>query len=224
MFVTKWFRSTWKMFLFAHAIPVILFQRKEFLENPRMVIKKILIKFLRSQAFVLSHAAMCQVLLCKCKTWGSLHKPHIMTPGPMTLTMLLFTTTIFFEAPSRIEETMLWVMPRFWEQSWNQLNKLFYQNTKKNLPTIPGFYSIIYALSIASLCGVYNLIKKSLKSKYLLVAAKMVGDEPARQKGPKENDTAKTNPFLQDTKSINVENSNQQMSRIYYPFTNNIFR
>ena len=67
---------------------------------------------------------------------------------------------------------------------------------------------------------------ETFEGKYLTIGEKMVGDDKPRQKGPKENEPAKKNPFLQDCKSINSENSSQQMSRIYYPFTNtnNIFR
>lgn len=196
MLIAKWFKSTWKLFLLAHALPVIFFQRKEFMENPRRVIKRVLIKFLRSQAFILSHAKMCQVLLCNTRNYCNQQMPL----APLAVVMFMFTGTIFFEAPGKIEETMLWVMPRCWEQAWNFANKLFYQSTKKKLPTIPGFQYILFGLSIASLCCVYNANKKSLKGKYLAIAQRMIADEPVGQKTYKKSEKLEKekNPFLQD--------------------------
>jgi len=109
---------------------------------------------------------MTKLMFCKLKT------PEYQ-PKNFLLTAILFCFSIFFEGRGRMEEIALWVLPRFFEMIWIGLKK-------KNLveKPIPGYTYILYALSMASLCWVYNNDKKSMKSKYALLSKKILGDEP----------------------------------------------
>jgi hypothetical protein len=67
----------------------------------------------------------------------------------MWLTILPFTASVLWEAPNRTEETVLYVIPKFMDFTWNYLTK------KKLVKDVPGFLHVVFAASIGSLCSYY---------------------------------------------------------------------
>jgi len=113
------------------------------------------------------------------------------------LICLFFTNSIFFEQPGRIEEIMLWVLPRFLTQTWNFLKK-----TNMVPGDIPFFENVLFGVSIGILVQKYARGKDSMKSKYKTIASLIVDNNKntAEDKQKPVNDNlAYTNA---DTNSI----------------------
>lgn len=109
---------------------------------------------------------MTQMLLCKT---ASLSPTGDYKFKNVLLVCSFFTSSIFFEQPGRIEEIMLWVLPRFMEQTWNFLKKL------ELIPgDIPYFTNFIFGISIGVLVHKYINEKDAMKSKYKTIASLLV--------------------------------------------------
>ena len=68
---------------------------------------------------------------------------------PVWLTILPFTASVLWEAPGRTEETVLYVIPKFMDFTWNYFTK------KKLARDVPGFLQTVFAVSIGSVCSYY---------------------------------------------------------------------
>lgn len=51
--MTRLVRSTWKLFLVVHLTPILLYKRREFMENPLRVIKRLFIGFIKTNLFIM---------------------------------------------------------------------------------------------------------------------------------------------------------------------------
>lgn len=88
------------------------------------------------------------------------------------LCALLCISSVFIEPKGRIEELALWVLPRFFECFWNYLKK---RNIVDN--GIPGFITVMFALSVGLFCEAYNTNKSDIKSRYALLGEQILGNE-----------------------------------------------
>jgi len=84
---------------------------------------------------------MTQHILCKSAEVAPNGKFHPLYSG--LLICLPHSASIFLESSGRVEEIMLWVLPRFLEQAWAALKK-----TKVVPGDVPLFKEIIFAISI----------------------------------------------------------------------------
>ena len=143
-----------------------MYKRKDFKKNPLKVIGKLLMGFLKSQAFILSNCVSQKKMFCL------VGKPEL-TPLKAWLCGFFQAVPIFLESTSRIEEIAVWVLPRFFELVYNY-------SKKKNWieKEIPGFLNILFALSIGAFCKVYTKNKSTVKSKYQTIGKMIIGDEP----------------------------------------------
>ena len=115
--ITKWYGNIWKLFLAAHLLPVIIYKRKEAKQRPFKIILRVILNFLRSQAFILTHAAIQQLIFCKPNLILGDHNQY--RPSRVWLVMFPLTGSIFFEATPKMEETMMYCLPRFMNLAWN---------------------------------------------------------------------------------------------------------
>lgn len=163
LMVGKWTKSVWKLYLFAQVLPIILFKRKEFRKRPLMYLWRILTGFGKSLAFILMHGVMTSLILCKTHTISTGGTYNPISSG---LIMMPHTASIFLESPGRMEEIMLWVLPRFFAQTWNFLKK-----TKLVPGDLPYFENLIFGLSIGLLVQSYMHDSKNMKSKYKMIGS-----------------------------------------------------
>jgi len=109
------------------------------------------------------HGVMTQLLLCKTARVSPADQFHPVYSG---LLAFPHTASIFLESPGRIEEIMLWVMPRFLGQMWNFLKKV------KIVPgDLPFFINMIFGFTIGILVEYYVNDRGSLKSKYKTIGS-----------------------------------------------------
>ena len=163
--LTKWFQKTWKIYLIAHLIPIVLYKKHEVRQNPLKLIGKILLGFIKSHAFILANCVAMKLIFCKVVSKNKHPLNH-------WLQTLFFTSSIFFESSGRMEEIAIWVLPRFLELVWNYIKKRGI--LEKN---VPGFLSVMFALSVGVFCELYNSNKAGVKSKYQTLGEKIIGDD-----------------------------------------------
>ena len=163
--LTKWFQKTWKIYLIAHLIPIALYKKHELRQKPLMLIGKFLLGFIKSQAFILANCVSMKLMFCK------LSKPEI-KPLTIWLCGLFFASSVFFESKGRMEEIAIWVLPRFLEFAWNYFKKRGIFDKE-----VPGFLSVMFAISVGAFCELYSSNKTEVKSKYQTLGRKMIGDD-----------------------------------------------
>jgi hypothetical protein len=108
---------------------------------------------------------MTKVMFCKLKI-------PVFQPQKFLALAIPCTASVFFESQSRIEEIALYVMPRFMDLAWNLLKKFKIVNR-----SMPGFLYLAFAVSIGFLGQIYVKDNKSMKSKYKVLASKIIGDD-----------------------------------------------
>ena len=163
--ITKWLQKAWKLYFIVHLIPIVLYKRKEFKQNTLKVIANFILGNLKSYAFICANAAFSPVMFCR------INKTQI---APLTtyLGAVLITGGVFFEPRGRVEELAIWVLPKFLETAWNYFKKR--NGFKKE---IPGFLTVLFALSVGVFCELYNSNKSGVKSKYQIIGRKLIGDD-----------------------------------------------
>jgi len=133
---------------------------------------------------------MTSLILCKTH---ALSQGNTYNPIWSGLLMFPHTGSIFLEGPGRMEEIMLWVLPRFLGQSWNFLKKV-----KLAPGDMPFFENLIFGLSIGLLIHYYVHDLKNMKSKYKTIGSLLL-DSGEENQVERESDKLK-NKFNQTIK------------------------
>jgi len=167
--IGKWTKSVWKLYMFAQIFPIILFKRKDLKKRPLFYLWKVLAGFSKSMAFILMHGVMTSFILCRSH---ELNRDRTNHPFGWALLIAPHTASIFLENPGRIEEIMLWVLPRYMSLMWNLLKK-----TKLINGDVPFFENLIFGLSIGLLVHCYVNNGRNMKSKYKTIACSMIDSE-----------------------------------------------
>ena len=90
--------------------------------------------------------------------------------------LLPFTASIFFENPGRIEEIMMWVLPRYLELMWNLIKK---KGIAKH--DIPYVRNILFAVTVGAVTHYYIKEENSVKSKYQTAGRMLIGDHKEKE-------------------------------------------
>ena len=143
------------------------------MKSPKKILLGIFKSFLRSLTYICAHSLAASAPFC---TAGKYFSSRERTVLSMWLTILPFTASVLWESPSRTGETVLFVLPKFIDFTWNYFTK------KKMVKDVPGFLQAVFAVSIGTVCSYYISDKDSMKSKYQTVGRLMVGDDKKCEK------------------------------------------
>lgn len=91
------------------------------------------------------------------------------------------TGSIFYEAPGRSEEVMLYIVPRIMDLCWTYFKKKKWVNRD-----FPYFLEIVFAFSVGSVCHHFVNEPDALKAKYKTIGNFLVGDKLKKKPPPPE--------------------------------------
>lgn len=168
------FKNTWKMYFFVHLIPVVLYKRKDLKKKPLRSIVKFVLGWLRSMLFVCGFALISRRAWCRGISNGKISYSTIL--GWYGLA----ACAILIEAPSRMSEYPMNLLPRYFESMPTFFGKM------KLFPNIPFGMNMMAGIAFALVASVYFTDNKSIKSQLRWLISCILGDSQCTEEEKKE--------------------------------------
>jgi hypothetical protein len=108
--------------------------------------------------------------------------------------MFPHTASIFLENPGRMEEIMLWVLPRYVGLMWR-----FFKKIKLVPGDLPYFENIIFGLAMGILVHYFVHDTKNMKSKYKTIGTLLLDSGEEKSERPVEDVKYKFGQTVKDS-------------------------
>ena len=152
--------STYKSFLIANLIPVIIYKRKELRTNPKKVLYRLCISLLRSFIFCMNIGSLFAIGWCGVNSMSFDGSKSLIS---FYIAIVCANVGIWAESTAKVEETFLYLLTNFFQMTWNYLKK------KYSVRAIPMFTNFLFALTVGLFYSTYAHDDGNMKSKYRLM-------------------------------------------------------
>ncbi|CAD8118809.1 unnamed protein product [Paramecium sonneborni] len=163
MFPVLFYESS-KVYLPVHLLPLLIYKRKAFVQNPIRTTARTLLSFLKSVLFVTFMVEIFRYNCCKQIRFRNIVDSFTPIPGGFIGGLFLY-----LESENRAQEIMLNVVPRYFETIFNLLKR------KGWLKNIPKGDVLVFAIILAIIHYYYQHDQNALKTTYRGVFSKFWG-------------------------------------------------